>query len=56
LKRFNDRELKQDALVQLYKQEEYIGKSGKPTRKAVLANEIFRVFAFVQKTVKIIFL
>lgn len=43
---FSQGELKQDALVRIYKMEESIGKKGKPVRKQVLMNDIFRVIRF----------
>ena len=45
-KRFEQGMLKQDALVQLYKNETVTGKNGRPTRRQVLENEVFRIIRF----------
>ncbi|GHT07549.1 hypothetical protein AGMMS49525_16710 [Bacteroidia bacterium] len=43
---FSHGELKQDALVRIYTTEETVSKNGKPVRKQVLINDIFRVIRF----------
>lgn len=45
-KKFGEGELKQDALVRLYKQEKTIGKNGKTVRRQLLAEDIFRIIRF----------
>lgn len=48
-KRFQSGELKQDALVQLYKQETLQGENGKSVRRKILVKEPFRVIRFRPK-------
>jgi hypothetical protein len=48
-KRFEQGQLKQDALVQLYKKETVIGKNGRPVRRQKLEDEIFRIIRFRPK-------
>jgi hypothetical protein len=45
-KRFGYGELKEDLLVRLYKREEVTGRNGKPVRKQVLTEDVFRVIRF----------
>jgi hypothetical protein len=45
-KRFSQGELKQDALIQLYKKERTIGKSGKMVNRQVLMEDVYRVIRF----------
>jgi transposase len=45
-RRFQWGELKQDAIVYLYKQETVEGKNGKPVKRQVLVKETFRIIRF----------
>jgi hypothetical protein len=45
-RKFSGGELKQDALVRLYKKEAGIGRNGKPVQRQVLTEDVFRVIRF----------